>query len=128
MNKIRSAAHMITVWSWFTLFASETLQMDLHTLIDSITEMHRKFTSVGVIFYRASVRRTYAVYYVQKSAVYAEITHQRRPRTSENSSVLPKIDIETSCRQKKTRPHLPDYVIYVPPSYWRLIYFVYWPR
>ena len=27
---------------------------------------------------RASVRRTYAVYYVQKSAAYAEITHQRR--------------------------------------------------
>ena len=27
---------------------------------------------------RASVRRTYAVYYVQKSDAYAEITHQRR--------------------------------------------------
>ena len=27
---------------------------------------------------RASVRRTYAVYLVQKSAAYAEITHQRR--------------------------------------------------
>ena len=27
---------------------------------------------------RASVRRTYAVYYVQKSAEYAEITHRRR--------------------------------------------------
>ena len=27
---------------------------------------------------RASVRRTYDVYYVQKSAAYAEITHQRR--------------------------------------------------
>ena len=27
---------------------------------------------------RASVRRAYAVYYVQKSAAYAEITHQRR--------------------------------------------------
>ena len=26
---------------------------------------------------RASVRRTYAVYYVQNSAAYAEITHQR---------------------------------------------------
>ena len=26
---------------------------------------------------------------------------------------------------EKTRPHLPDYVIYVPPSYWKLIYFVY---
>ena len=50
------------------------------------------------------------------------------PRTSENSLVRPKMDIETSCRQKKTRPHLPDYVIYVPPSYWKLIYFVYWPR
>ena len=40
------------------------------------------------------------------------------PRTSENSLVRPKMDIETSCLQKKTRPHLPDYVIYVPPSYW----------
>ena len=28
--------------------------------------------------FRASVRREYAVYYVQKSAAYAEITHQRR--------------------------------------------------
>ena len=27
---------------------------------------------------RASVRRAYAVYYVQKSAAYAEITHQGR--------------------------------------------------
>ena len=44
------------------------------------------------------------------------------PRTSENSLVRPKMDIETSCLQKKTRPHLPDYVIYVPPSYWKLIY------
>ena len=26
---------------------------------------------------------------------------------------------------EKTRPHLPDYVINVPPSYWKLIYFVY---
>ena len=72
---------------------------------------------------RASVRPTYAVYYVQKSAAYAEITHQRR--TSENSLVRPKMVIETSCLQKKTRPHLPDYVIYVPPSYWKLISFVY---
>ena len=47
------------------------------------------------------------------------------PRSSENSLVRPKMDIETSCRQKKTRPHLPDYLIYVPPSYWKLIYFVY---
>ena len=47
------------------------------------------------------------------------------PRTSENSLVRPKIDIETSCLQKKTCPHLPDYVIYVPPSYWKLISFVY---
>ena len=47
------------------------------------------------------------------------------PRTSENSLVRPKMDIETSCLQKKTRPHLPDYVIYVPPSCWKLIYFVY---
>ena len=23
---------------------------------------------------------------------------------------------------EKNRPHLPDYVIYVPPSYWKLIY------
>ena len=46
------------------------------------------------------------------------------PRTSENSLVRPKMDIETSCAEK-TRPHLPDYVIYVPPSYWKLIYFVY---
>ena len=43
------------------------------------------------------------------------------PRTSENSLVRPKMDIKTSCLQKKTRPHLPDYVIYVPPSYWKLI-------
>ena len=27
---------------------------------------------------RASIRRAYAVYYAQKSAAYAEITHQRR--------------------------------------------------
>ena len=47
------------------------------------------------------------------------------PRTSENSLVRPKMDIETSCLQKKPRPHLPDYAIYVPPSYWKLIYFVY---
>ena len=47
------------------------------------------------------------------------------PGTSENSLVRPKIDNETSCLQKKTRPHLPDYVIYVPPSYWKLISFVY---
>ena len=36
--------------------------------------------------------------------------------TSENSLVRPKLVI-----QKKTRPHLPDYVIYVPPSNWKLI-------
>ena len=29
---------------------------------------------------------------------------------------------------EKPRPHLPDYVIYVTPSYWKLISFVYWPR
>ena len=33
---------------------------------------------IGCSMIRASVRRTYAVYYVQKSAAYAEITHQRR--------------------------------------------------
>ena len=47
------------------------------------------------------------------------------PRTSENSLVRPKTDIETSCRQKKTRPHLLDYVICVRPSYWKLKYLVY---
>ena len=46
---------------------------------------------------RASVRRTYAVYYVQKSAAYAEITHQRRTA----DLVRPKMDIETSSLQKK---------------------------
>ena len=44
-------APMITVWSRCTLFATETLQMDLHRLNDSITEMHLKFTSAGVISY-----------------------------------------------------------------------------
>ena len=47
------------------------------------------------------------------------------PQTSENSLVRPKMVIETFCLQKKNRPHLPDYVIYVPPSYWKLISFVY---
>ena len=47
------------------------------------------------------------------------------PQTSENSLVRPKMAIETSCLQKKTRPYLPDYVIYVPPPYWKLISFVY---
>ena len=35
-------------------------------------------TAHGRSYDRASVRRTYAVYYVQKAAAYAEITHQRR--------------------------------------------------
>ena len=30
------------------------------------------------------------------------------PQTSEKSLVRPKVVIETSCLQKKTRPHLPD--------------------
>ena len=48
------------------------------------------------------------------------------PQTSESTFVRPKMNIERSCMPaEKTRPHLPDYVIYVPPSYWRLIYFVY---
>ena len=50
------------------------------------------------------------------------------PRTSENSLVRPKNGYRDVLSAEKTRPHLPDYVIYVPPSYWKLIYFVYWPR
>ena len=48
-------------------------------------------------------RITYAglPYYIQKSAAYAEITQKDVPRTSENSLVRPKMDIEKSCRQKK---------------------------
>ena len=33
---------------------------------------------ISILFCRASVKRAYAVYYAQKSAAYAEITHQRR--------------------------------------------------
>ena len=46
----------------------------------SADDMSGKVLMQKVKYYgfRASVRRTYAVYYVQKSAAYAKITHQRR--------------------------------------------------
>ena len=63
------------------------------------------------------------------------ITSENRPRTpklhikdalqtSENSLVWLKWLLRRSVCRKK-RPHLPDYVIYVPPLYWKLISFVY---
>ena len=77
---------------------------------------------------RASVRRTYAVYYVQKSAAYAKITHQRRTADFWKFLSTAENGYRDVLSAEKTRPHLPDYVIYVPPSCWKLIYFVYWPR
>ena len=50
------------------------------------------------------------------------------PQTSENSLVQPKNGYREVLSAEKTRPHLPDYVIYVSPLDWKLIYFVYWPR
>ena len=77
---------------------------------------------------RASVRRMYAVYYVQKSAAYAEITHQRRTADFWKFLSTAENGYRDVLSAEKTRPYLPDYVIYVPPSCWKLIYFVYWPR
>ena len=78
--------------------------------------------------HRASVRQAYSVYYVQKSAAYAEITHQRRTTDIWKFLSTAKNGYWDVLSAEKTRPHLPDYVIYVPPSYWKLISFVYWPR
>ena len=77
---------------------------------------------------RASVRRTYAIYYVQKSAAYTEITHQRHTADFWKFLSTAENGYRDVLSAEKNRPHLPDYVIYVPPSYWKLIYFVYWPR
>ena len=85
---------------------------------------HSFFPDLG----RASVRQAYAVYYVQKLATYAEITHQRRTADFwKFLSTTEKGDWDVLPAEKK-RPHLPDYVIYVPPSYWKLISFGYCPR
>ena len=50
---------------------------------------------------RASVRRTYAVYYFKNRLRTPKLHIKDVPRSSENSLVRPKMDIETSCLQKK---------------------------
>ena len=73
----------------------------------------------------AYVRRTYTVYYVPKLAAYVEITHQRRTADFRKFLSTTKNGYRDVLSAEKTRLHLPDYVIYVLPSYWKLIYFVY---
>ena len=73
----------------------------------------------------AYVRRAYTVYYVPKSAAYVEITHQRRTADFRKFLSTTKIGYRDVLSAEKNRLHLPDYVIYVLPSYWKLIYFVY---
>ena len=82
-----------TVWHWWYSWKSFSKK-----LISKKKSADDKNT--WKVTHRASVRRTYAVYYVKKSAAYAEIHIKDVPRTSENSLVRPKMDIETSCRQK----------------------------
>ena len=62
--------------AYFSICSTATV-----TVLLCYCQLHNLFycySKCATVNFRASVRRTYAVYYVQKSAAYAEITHQRR--------------------------------------------------
>ena len=67
----------------------------------------------------------YAVYNILKSVAYAEITHQKRTADFWKFLHMAKNDYRDILSAEKTCPYLPDCVIYVPPSYWKLILFWY---
>ena len=95
-----------------------------------INQLQLKFYwSIKLRYVKGFHKAAYAVYYVQKSAAYAEITHQRRTADFwKFLSTAKNRYWDVLSAEKKPAHILPDYVIYVPPSYWKLISFVYWPR
>ena len=67
--------------------------------------------------YRASVKRTYGVYYALRLPPDVQIELQRRTRTSEISFVRPKSIPETSKYCQKARPLLTSCMMFAPPTY-----------